>query len=108
MGIWSLAHRLTTMRTVSHKMNRYEWVDDLSVLEVINLVSIGISSYNFKQHVASDIPSHGQYVNNQDLKTQKYLKQINQWTENQKMELNQKKTKAMIVILQTIISSHPD
>ena len=34
---------------------RYKWVDDLSILEMINLLSTVLASYNFRQHVASDI-----------------------------------------------------
>ena len=34
---------------------------------------IGLSSYNFKHHVGSNIPENGQYVSNQDLQTQEYL-----------------------------------
>ena len=39
---------------VSEK-DRYKFIDDLSLLELINLVSIGISGYNCKQQVPSDI-----------------------------------------------------
>ena len=77
--------------------DRFKWVDDLTILEIINLVNIGISSHNFKQQIASDIPEHGQFVQNQELKTQNYLNEINQWTVNQKMEINEKKTKAMLI-----------
>ena len=31
--------------------DKYKFVDDLSVLEVINLIAAGLASYNFKQHV---------------------------------------------------------
>ena len=41
---------------------KFKFIDDLSVLEMINLVMSGISCYNFKQHVASDIGTHGQYL----------------------------------------------
>ena len=34
---------------------RYKWIDDLSLIEIINIVSVGMSSYDFAQHVASDI-----------------------------------------------------
>ena len=34
---------------------KFKFIDDLSILEVINLVMSGISSYNFKNHIASDI-----------------------------------------------------
>ena len=50
--------------------DRFKWVDDLTVLEKINLINIGLCSYNFKQHVASNIPIHGQYIHNKDLQTQ--------------------------------------
>ena len=41
---------------------KYKFIDDLSILEIINLTSIGISSYNFKNHVASD--QGGNAINN--------------------------------------------
>ena len=36
-------------------------------------------------------------MNSQELKTQHYLTEIDQWTINQKMEINQNKTKAMLM-----------
>ena len=76
---------------------RFKWVDDLSILEIINLLMIGMSSHNFKYQVASDIPIHGQFIESQELKTQQYLEEINQWTIKQQMDINQQKTKAMII-----------
>ena len=77
--------------------DRFKWVDDLTVLEKINLINIGLSSYNFKQHVASDVPIEGYHVNGQDTKSQEYLNKINSWTVDHKMDINQKKTKAMLI-----------
>ena len=77
--------------------DRYKFVDDLSILEIINMINIGLSSYNFRNHVASDIATDGQFVTNEHLKSQEYLNVINAWTENQKMEISAKKTKAMII-----------
>ena len=34
---------------------RFKFVDDLSTLEKLNLILAGLSSYNFRNHVASDI-----------------------------------------------------
>ena len=79
------------------KEDRFKWVDDLTILEIINLVNIGISSHNFNYQVASSIPLHGQYLNSEELKTQEYINQINSWTINQKMQINQNKTKAMVI-----------
>ena len=77
--------------------DRYKFVDDLSTLEKINLLSIGLASHNTRNQVPSDIPIHGQIVSNHNLKTQGYLDKISAWTTNQRMILNEKKTKAMIV-----------
>ena len=77
--------------------HRWKWCDDLSPLEIINLLTAGISSYNFKQHVASDIGTHGQYIPADFLRTQQYINTIDQWSDNQKMILSQKKTKIMLI-----------
>ena len=37
--------------------DKFKFIDDLSFLEIINLIKQGLSSYNFKVHVASDINS---------------------------------------------------
>ena len=76
--------------------DRFKFVDDLTVLEIINLLTIGITSYNIKQHVPSDIPVHNQYIPATTLESQNILEEINNWTKNQKMQLNEKKTKNMI------------
>ena len=57
----------------------------------------GISSYNFKNHIASDIGTHGQYLSPENIQSQSYLNKIQQWTEEMKMCLNKSKTKYMVV-----------
>ena len=76
---------------------RYKWVDDLSILEMINLLSVGLSSYNFKQHVASDIGINQNYLSNENIQSQNYASNISKWTKDNKMKLNVKKTKVMII-----------
>ena len=78
------------------KDKKFKFIDDLSFLELINLLSIGLSSYNFHGHVASDIPTNGYFIANENLKTQEYLKKISEWTSENKMALNKKKCQAMI------------
>jgi predicted Zn-dependent protease len=72
-------------------------VDDLTVLEKINLLVTGLASFNCKLSVPSDLPTHNQIIQADQLKSQGYLDAIKDWTANQKMVLNKKKTKAMIV-----------
>ena len=76
--------------------DRFKFVDDLSILEIVNLLTVGITSYNCKLSVPSDIPSHNQFIPPGNLESQRWLDEINRWTENQKMIINEKKTKTMI------------
>ena len=76
--------------------DRFKFVDDLTVLEIIDLLTVGITSYNIRAHVPSDIPTHNQFIQADNLKSQYYLDEINNWTNNQKMMINEKKTKNMI------------
>ena len=75
---------------------RYKFIDDLSILEIVNLLTVGITSFNLKQQVPSDIPLHNQYIPSLNLKSQQWLKIINDWTINQKMLINKKKSKTII------------
>ena len=77
--------------------DRYKYQDDLSILETVNLLSVGLASHNSKNHVCSSLPVHNQIVDNRNLQTQKYLHQISDWTKAKQMKLNVKKTKAMII-----------
>ena len=71
---------------------------------IVNLLSIGLSSYNFHQHVASDIPSSGFYIDPANMETKQYLEKITDWTQENKMKLNTKKSKAMVLILKMTIN----
>ena len=63
---------------------------------MINLLTVGLSSFLMKNQVPSDIPSHGQFIAGDKLKSQEYLNQINEWTESHKMVISEQKTKALI------------
>ena len=76
--------------------DRFKFVDDLTVLEIVNLLTVGITSYNIKQHIPTHIPVHNQFIPPDNLKSQQWLNDINVWTANQKMLINESKTKNMI------------
>ena len=76
--------------------DKYKFVDDLSVLEVINLITVGIASYNFKQHVASDIGIDQLYIPSENIKSQSYMNNISEWTVRNKMQLNESKSKVIL------------
>ena len=75
--------------------DKFKFIDDLSILEKINLLYIGLSSYNFKGNVASDIVKNGYFLPPENLETQSNLDKIAEWTRENKMMLNISKTKAM-------------
>ena len=78
--------------------DKYKFIDDLSILEILNLISQGLSSYNFKAHVASDVNSeHNQYLPAENGHSQDYLRNINDWTVENLMQLNKDKSKYMVV-----------
>jgi hypothetical protein len=96
MGILSYLSQTNNNTDFVNPDERYKFVDDLSLLEVVNLVNIGLSSYNVKSHVPSDISLQQYYISSDNLKSQQYLKLISEWTDNQKMKLNTSKTCVMI------------
>ena len=75
----------------------FKFVDDLSILEIINLNNIGLASHNSKLQVPNDVPSHSQIIPNGHLKTQTYIDMIQKWTIDHQMVISEKKTKSMII-----------
>ena len=75
---------------------KFKLVDDLTILEKLNLIILGISSYNFHSHIASDIGMDQYFIPNSNLQTQKSLEYIEKWTTDNKMKLNAKKSNTMI------------
>ena len=60
--------------------DRFKFVDDLSILEIVNLLTVGITSYNLKQQIPSDIPPHNQFIPAENLESQVWLDKIDRWT----------------------------
>ena len=55
---------------------KFKYIDDLSILEVINLILARISSYNVKQQVPSDIQTGNKFLHSINIQTQGYLNKI--------------------------------
>ena len=75
---------------------KYKFIDDLSILEVLNLLSIGLSSYNFYNHVATDIGIENSFLDQENIKSQSYLNKVSGWTVQNEMMLNPEKTKYIV------------
>ena len=51
--------------------DRFKFVDELTVFQIINLLMIQITSYDIVKHVPSDIPTHNGYIDKEMLQSQK-------------------------------------
>ena len=63
---------------------RFKFVDDLSALEKLNLILLGLTSYNFRKHVASDIGIDQKFLPPENFKSQETLNKIVDWTSDTK------------------------
>ena len=96
-GIWEYLSQSNENANCVDRDDRFKFMDDLTILELVNLTTIAITQYNMNDHVPSDISSdHNQFIHPSQLKSQENLEKINNWTKTQKMKLNTKKTKNMI------------
>ena len=97
LGNWEFLSQTNNNADCVPEEDRFKFVDDLTIIEVINMLTVGLSSFYMKHQVPNDIPEHGQFIEYSKLKSQDYLNMINEWTNKQKMIISQKKTKAMII-----------
>ena len=75
--------------------DRYKFVDDLSVLEIISVAGL-LQQYNYLEHVPSDVGTDQLFLPSTEYKTQQNLNSISQWTDVSKMKLNTDKSNYMM------------
>ena len=68
---------------------RYKFVDDLTVLEKINLLIIGMASHNPHNQIPNDISSNNLIIPAENLKSQGIINWMENWTSQKKMILNE-------------------
>ena len=76
-GIWEYLSQSNENAECIDPEDRFKFVDDLSFIEIIYLLNIGVASYNVHAHVPSDIPTHNQIIPSENLKTKAQLENIN-------------------------------
>ena len=84
LGIWEFLSQTNDNADCIPAEDRFKFVDDLTILEIINLLNISIQSYDVLSHVPSDISTNNQFIDKSQLKSQKYLEDINEWRKKQK------------------------
>ena len=75
----------------------FKFIDDASMVEILNLLARILSKFNAKMQVPSDIATNEYFISNENLKTQQYLNEISSWTDRNEMKLNCNKTKYMVI-----------
>ena len=88
IGLLEYLSQSNNCADIVNESERFRFLDDLSVLEIINLLLVGLTSYNLKIQVPNDIGVHNQFFPQQNLMTQCWLDSISEWTKNQKMKIN--------------------
>ena len=63
------------MTNFLNEEEKFKYIDDLSMLELVNLISIGIANDNFKANVASDIGIGHKYLPPENVPLQNYIQQ---------------------------------
>ena len=96
LGLWSFLSQTNDNPENSGSDEIYKFVDDKSVIEIINLFSIGLASHNVKASVPSNIPVTNNFIPSEHLKTQGNMERVDKWTDSKQMKLNIKKTKNII------------
>ena len=77
------------------KEDRFKYIDDLTILEVLCLTGILIE-YDFHQHVPSDVGTDQLFLPPDQFQTQESINQITSWTKENLMKINESKTSYMI------------
>ena len=52
---------------------RFKFVVDLTIIEKVNLLIVGLVSFNSHVRIPSDIPNHNQVIPSEHLKSQEYV-----------------------------------
>ena len=80
---------------VINQDDKYRYVDDLEILELIKLSGILIE-YDVKSHVQSNVGPHQQLLPPDQYQTQSYLDSISDWTNSNLMKLHPSKSSYMV------------
>ena len=75
--------------------DRFKYIDDLSILQIISLAGL-LKDYDFHLHVASDVGIDQKYLPATSYQLQDQLNTISQWTDDNLMEINEKKCNYMV------------
>ena len=71
--------------------DKWKFCDDLTILELVMMGGV-LKEYDFTKHVASDIETGQKFLDPELYNTQNTLNELQTWTTDNKMRLNERKT----------------
>ena len=80
----------------AEKENAFKYIDDLTVLDIIQISGI-LVDYDVWQHVPSDIATDQRFLATSAGRIQSINDDISNWTEDNLMQINTKKTNYMVI-----------
>ena len=81
LGIWSYLSKTNDNPEEASDKDIYKFVDDKSLVEVVNLQNVGIASHNFRSRIPSNVPTSNIIIQYENIRTQKYVRDIDLWTD---------------------------
>ena len=78
-----------------NKLDRYKYFDDLNILEFL-ILSDQLTDYDVKYHVPSDVGIGQPFLSPSKFETQQHLNYISDWTRENLMLLNEKKSSYIV------------
>jgi hypothetical protein len=72
IGLLEYLSQSNNSSDIVNERERFKFLDDLSILEIVNLLTVGLTSFNLKVQVPSDIAAHNQYIPADNLKSQEW------------------------------------
>ena len=74
LGILEYLSQSNNNADMVNESDRFKFVDDLTTLEIVDILSVGLTSYNVKQHIPSDIPTDFNFIPSENLKSQQHFR----------------------------------
>ena len=97
LGITEYTSQSNDNATFVKDDEKYKFIDDLSLIELINLISQGLANFNCRMSVPSDVAIGNKFLPPQNSNSQQYMNDLSSWTASKQMKLNVKKTKYMVI-----------
>ena len=79
------------IETFANDDDKYKFIDDLSLIKIINLIIQGLANFNCRMNLPSDITRGNNFLPPQNSNSQHYMNDLSSWTARKQIKLIVKK-----------------